>query len=89
MAEHVPFGELKRGGGGGGFVSIRKLNTKTKLPASYCKSPRMEKKVYKFPSETKTQEGGEEGTASEGAEQCFCCSVFKSILLGQLTIKIN
>lgn len=69
-------------------MSIRKLNTKTKLPVRYCKSPRMEK-VYKFLLETKTQEGGEEGTASEGKEQCFCCSVFKSILLGQLTIKIN
>lgn len=70
-------------------MSIRKLNTKTKLPASHCKSQRMEKKVCKFVSETKTQEGGEEGTASEGDEQCFCCSVFESILLGQLTIKIN
>ena len=49
---------------GGDFVSIRKLNTKTKLPASYCKSLRMEKgekkeKLMKFALETKTQEGGD------------------------------
>lgn len=47
-------------------MSIRKLNTKTKLRASYYKSPRTEKKkLSKFVSETKTQEGGEEGTARE------------------------
>lgn len=50
--------------GGGG--SITKLNTKIKLPASYYKSPRTGKnKLTKFVSETKTQEGGEEGTARE------------------------
>lgn len=53
MAEHVPFGELRaretgrEGGWGGDFVSIRKLNTKTKLPASYYKSLRMEKEKKK------------------------------------------
>lgn len=50
-------------------MSIRKLNTKTKLPASYCKSPRTGGVggvgVTKFVSESETQEGGEEGTAGE------------------------
>lgn len=41
-------------------MSIRKLNTKTKLPASYYRSPRTEKKKFtEFVSETKTREGGD------------------------------
>lgn len=48
------------------------------------------KKLTKFVSETRHKRERERGGAArEGDEQCFCCSVIKSILLGQLTIKIN
>lgn len=46
-------------------MSIRKLNTKTKLPASYYRSLRTEKKFTKFVSETKTQKGGWGGGVSK------------------------
>lgn len=59
--------------GGVGWCSITKLNTKIKLPASYCKGPRTGKyKLRKFGSEVETREGAE-----RGGEQCFCCSVLE------------
>lgn len=62
-------------------MSIRKLNTKTKLPASCCDGPR----TKKFESKTKR-----EGTAKGiGRQTMFLLMNFESILLGQLTIKIN
>lgn len=67
-------------------MSIRKLNTKTKLPVSCYKSPRMEREKVKFVSETKTREGREE---DEAMNNVFVVQFFPCILLGQLTIKIN
>lgn len=67
----------------------KKVKYKNKITSKLLQEPEDGKKLTKFVSEKETQEGGEEGTAGEGDEQYFCCSVFKSILLGQLTIKIN
>lgn len=68
-----------------GGVSITKLNTKIKLPASYCGSLRTEEnKLRKFVSEVETGEGGWGGwgvvvvggrVGERGQEQCFCCWV--------------
>lgn len=87
MAEHVSFGELK----GGGRVSIRKLNTKTKLPATYYKSPETE--IRSFPSLNEKLrhkwEGKERTAEGKAMGNVFVVSRFESALLAQLTIKIN
>lgn len=75
-------------------MSIRKLNTKTKLPATYYKSPETEiRKKKSFPSLNEKLrhkwEGKERTVEGKAMGNVFVVSRFESALLAQLTIKIN
>lgn len=62
MVEHVPFGELSWWGIG----VDKKVKHKNKITSKLLQEPEdRKKKLAKFVSETKTQEGGEEGAARE------------------------